>query len=291
MEGRALLRPSAPTARERERPVIDPAAQVPLSIEEIRRARSLARIGRSVHYCERVNSTNTLASQLARDGAPDGTVVIAETQTKGRGRLGRFWVSPPYRNLYLSAILRPPIAASEAPQITLVAGLAVAETVREWTPHAAIKWPNDVLIDGRKVAGILTEMEAEEGRVGFVILGIGVNLNSATADFPEELQDRAIGLCTAAHAVIDRTVFATHLLARLEERYELFLRQGFAAIRPLWEGLSCLTGRRVDIDGGGERHTGVVIGLGADGALRLQGPAGQEISVVAGDVTVVDGYA
>jgi BirA family biotin operon repressor/biotin-[acetyl-CoA-carboxylase] ligase len=244
-----------------------------------------------VHYCESVNSTNTLASQLARDGAPDGTVVIAETQTKGRGRLGRSWVSPPYRNIYLSAILRPSIAASTAPQITLVAGLAVAETVRDWAPRAVIKWPNDVLIDGRKVAGILTEMEAAEGRVGFVIVGIGVNLNSEAAEFPEELRDKAIGLCTAAHAVVDRNAFTTHLLSRLEERYERFLHQGFAAIRPLWEGLSCLTGRRVDIDGGGERYTGVVIGLGADATLRLQGPAGQEISVVAGDVTVVDGYA
>lgn len=268
-----------------------PSAHVPLSIEDIRRARAGARIGCCLHYCESVNSTNTLALQLARDGAPDGTVVMAETQTKGRGRLGRSWVSPPYRNLYLSAVLRPAIAASAAPQLTLVAGVAVAETVRQWAPRAAIKWPNDVLIDGRKVAGILTEMEAEEGRVGVVILGIGVNLNSEATDFPEELRDRAIGLCTAAHGLVDRDAVATRLLSRLEERYELFLREGFAAIRPLWEGLSCLTGRRVDIDGGGERYTGVVIGLGADGTLRLHGPAGEEISVVAGDVTVVDGYA
>lgn len=278
-------------AREIESPVSVPAAPAPLSIEAIRRARALARIGRSVHYCHSVTSTNSLASELAGNGAADGTVVIAETQTKGRGRLGRSWVSPPHRNLYLSAILRPPLAASAAPRITLVAGLAVAEAVRGWTPRAAIKWPNDVLIDGRKVAGILTELEVTEGEVGFVILGIGVNLNSDAEDFPKEVRDRAISLCAAVGGVVDRTAFAVNLLSRLEERYEQFLRQGFAAIRPLWEGLSCLNGRQVEIDSGGTRRTGVVLGLGADGALRLRDPAGQEVSVVAGDVTVVDGYA
>lgn len=265
-----------------------PPTHLPLCIEEIRRARAPARLGRSVHYCESVTSTNSLATQLACDGAADGTVVIAETQTKGRGRLGRPWISPPYCNLYLSAILRPSLPASAAPQITLVAGLAVAEAVRQWAPGASIKWPNDVLIDGRKVAGILTELKVDEGRVRFVILGIGVNLNSDAEDFPAELRDRAIGLCTAVGAPIDRTVFATRLLSRLEERYEQFLRDGFAAIRPLWEGLSCLSGRRVAIDTGGARQTGVVIGLAADGSLRLRDQTGQVRSVVAGDVTVVE---
>jgi len=286
-----MVFPEDQNARESHSPVSAATAHVPLSIEDIRHARALARIGRSVHYGDSVTSTNSLASQLARDGAADGTVVIAETQTKGRGRLGRSWVSPPHRNLYLSVVLRPPLAAIAAPLLTLVAGLAVAETVREWTSRAAIKWPNDVLIDGRKVAGILTELEAAEGQVSFVILGIGVNLNVAAEDFPLELRDRAIGLCMAAGDVIDRTAFTTHLLSRLEERYDQFLREGFAAIRPLWEGLSCLSGRRVEIDSGGTRHTGVVIGLGADGSLRLRDTAGQEVSIVAGDVTVIDGYA
>jgi len=286
-----MVFPEDQNARESHSPVSAATAHVPLSIEDIRHARALARIGRSVHYGDSVTSTNSLASQLARDGAADGTVVIAETQTKGRGRLGRSWVSPPHRNLYLSVVLRPPLAASAAPLLTLVAGLAVAETVREWTSRAALKWPNDVLIDGRKVAGILTELEAAEGQVSFVILGIGVNLNVAAEDFPLELRDRAIGLCMAAGDVIDRTAFTTHLLSRLEERYDQFLREGFAAIRPLWEGLSCLSGRRVEIDSGGTRHTGVVIGLGADGSLRLRDTAGQEVSIVAGDVTVIDGYA
>lgn len=271
-----------------------PSVHLPLSIDDLRGARAGARIGCQLHYFESVDSTNTVAHQLAcggaADGAADGTVVIAETQTKGRGRLGRTWVSPPYRNLYLSVILRPGLPVSDAPPIGLVAGLAVAETVREWTPQVAIKWPNDVLVAGRKVAGILLEMEAQDDRVRFVILGVGVNLNSAVDDFPPDLRGKAIGLCTAVGTPVDRGGFAARLLSRLEARYEVFLREGFAAIQPLWEGLSCLTGRHVHIGGGGERHAGVVTGIGADGTLRLRDTAGQEIRVVAGDVTVVDGY-
>ncbi len=260
-----------------------------LAIEDLRRARAAARMGHDIRYFDTVDSTNTVAHQLAVDGAAEGTVVLAERQTKGRGRLGRAWSSPPFRNLYLSLILRPPIAVAAAPQVGLVAGLAVAETARQWVDEVAIKWPNDVLARGRKAAGILTEMEAEDGQVRFVVVGIGVNLNSTAQDFPPDLQDKAIGLCTLAGA-IDRVGFAAHLLSQLEHRYDLFLRGGFAAIHPLWEGLSCLTGRRVQIEGGHERCAGVVIGLDADGRLRLRQDAGRETRVVAGEVTVIGGY-
>jgi BirA family biotin operon repressor/biotin-[acetyl-CoA-carboxylase] ligase len=263
---------------------------VPLLIDELRRARATARIGRTIHYFDSVDSTNTVARTLAADGAAEGTVVIAEEQTKGRGRLGRTWVSPPFRNLYISIILRPPITATEAAQLTLVAGVAVAEAVCDWAPQVAIKWPNDIVIDGRKVAGILTEMEADDGRVHFVILGIGVNLNSAPEDFPPALRDTAGALCAAAGRPIDRVACAERLLSRLEERYDLFVSEGFAAIRPLWESRSCLTGRQVETDAGGQRCHAVVTGIADDGTLLLRGPAGQELRVVAGDVTVIDGY-
>jgi BirA family biotin operon repressor/biotin-[acetyl-CoA-carboxylase] ligase len=268
-----------------------PSAQhLPLPIDDLCHARRRCRFGQIIHYFDSLDSTNTHARRLALEGAAEGTVVIAETQTKGRGRLGRTWVSPPFRNLYLSLIVRPPVATAEAPQLVLVAGLAVAETVREWTAGAAIKWPNDVLIDGRKVAGILTEMEADGDRVRFVIIGIGVNLNSAATDFPPELHDKAVGLCTAMGAPIDRVAFADRLLSRLEERYELFVHQGFAAVRPLWEGLSCLTGKPVEVDDGYRRYAGVAVGIADDGSLRLRDAAGSEIRVVVGDVTIVGGY-
>jgi len=268
----------------------DPGSHVPLSIDRIRQACAFGLIGSCLHYVESTDSTNTLAQQLAREGTPNGTVVLAETQLKGRGRLGRSWVSPPYRNLSLSVVLRPDIASSEAPQIGLVAGLAVTETVREWGPHAMIKWPNDVLIDGRKLAGILTEMEAAEGRVQFVVIGIGINLNSKSEDFPPELHHRLTTLCAASGGLVDRDAFAARLLSHLEQRYEMLLRDGFATIRPLWEALSCLTGRQVRIEGGTQTCEGVVTGLAADGTLRLRSLEGQDIRIVAGDVTVVNGY-
>ncbi|MFQ5667922.1 MAG: biotin--[acetyl-CoA-carboxylase] ligase [Candidatus Binatia bacterium] len=260
----------------------------PFQVDVLRHARATARLGATIHYFDRLDSTNTVAGRLAADGAAEGTCVVAETQTQGRGRLGRTWISPPFRNLYLSVILRPPIATAAAPQVTLAAGVAVAETVREWTPRAAIKWPNDVVIDGRKVAGILTEMEADNDRIRFLILGIGVNLNSTREDFPANLRDKAGSLCTAAGHAIDRAAFAERLLSRLEERYDLFVRAGFAAIRPVWNGLSCLQGRQVRIGGGQQRQEGTVTGIAEDGALLLRSATGTEHRVIVGDVTLVD---
>jgi BirA family biotin operon repressor/biotin-[acetyl-CoA-carboxylase] ligase len=266
------------------------ASHRPLFIDDLRRACAAVRFGQDIRYFESVSSTNTVAHQLALEGAAEGTVVIAETQSKGRGRLGRTWESPPYRNLYMSLILRPQVSVAHAPQVGLIAGLAVAETAREWAVDATIKWPNDVVVGGRKAAGVLTEMEAENGCVRFVVLGVGVNLNSRPEDFPPDLRDKAIAMCSAADAPIDRVGFAARLLSQLEQRYGLFLREGFAAIRPLWEGLSCLTGRHVRIEGGGEQCAGVVIGLDADGALRVLRANGEETRVVAGDVSVIGGY-
>ena len=262
----------------------------PLAIDDLRGACAAARFGGAIHYFESTDSTNTVAQRLARDGAAEGTVVIAETQTKGRGRLGRTWISPPFRNLYLSIVLRPAIAIPAAPRLGLVVGLATAETVAEWVPRAALKWPNDVLIDGRKVAGILMEMDADDDRVRSVIAGVGVNLNMTLDDIPPELRDKAVSLSAAVGAPIDRVVFATRLLARLQERYDQCLAHGFASLRPLWDRLSCLQGRSVEIDDGGRRYGGVVWGMADDGTLRLRDPAGHDISIVAGEVTVVDGY-
>ncbi len=262
----------------------------PLRIEELRRARAAARIGRSIEYFESVDSTNSVAHRLADAGAAEGTVVIAETQTKGRGRLGRNWVSPAFRNLYASVVLRPLIGAALAPQVGLVVGVAVAETVRQWAPGAGIKWPNDVLIDGRKVAGTLPEMEVVDGHVRYVIAGIGVNLNSPPEDFPPEVRDIAVALRTAVGAPIDRTAFTIRLLSQLQERYDQFLSDGFAAVRPLWQRLSCLAGRQVCIDDGTRQYTGVVVGLADDGALELRDADGRDIRIVAADVTIIGGY-
>jgi len=266
------------------------AAPAPLSIDDLRRARAAARCGHTIEYFDTLESTNTTAAAHARAGASEGTVVIAETQTRGRGRLGRAWVSPPFRNLYLSIVLRPAIPPGDAPRLALVAGLATADAVAEWAPRVALKWPNDVLVDNRKVAGILTEMDADGDHVRFVIAGIGVNLNGTLDDFPAELRDKAGSLAMAVGAPIDRVAFAARVLSCLEARYARFLAHGFAALRSEWNARSCLQGRQVQIDDGGQRHRGIVSGVADDGALCLRDAAGHDVRIVAGEVTVVDGY-
>src|SRR5579875_3239990 len=220
---------------------------------------------RRIEWRAEIDSTQRLARELARAGAEEGTCVIAEAQSAGRGRLGRTWHSPPGTNLYCSVVLRPPLAPAAVPQIALVAGVAVAAAVAETTTLAVeIKWPNDVLVGGRKVAGVLTELEAELERVRFVIVGIGVNLN--TTAFPAELAARATSLALA-------------------ERYGRFLAGGFAAVRAEWEARSALTGKTVRVSGPDGAVSGRVLGVDDAGALRLLTDAGER-RIVAGEVTL-----
>lgn len=263
----------------------------PLDIEALREARASARLGHTIHYFASIGSTNDEVRDLAVAGAPEGVAVIAETQTRGRGRLGRRWESPAFRNLYVSVLLRPPISAEEAPQIGLVAGLAAAEAVAAWAPNARIKWPNDVLIEGRKVVGILTETQVGADGSLAIVVGIGVNLNIEIEEFPEELRGKATSLRVATAKHIDRARFAEVLLSRLQQRYGQFCDAGFSALRARWDELSCLTGRSVRIAGAGAPQEGTVMGLADDGTLRLRSADGCEMRVVAGDVTVLDGYS
>jgi BirA family biotin operon repressor/biotin-[acetyl-CoA-carboxylase] ligase len=246
-------------------------------------------LGRSLHCFPEVDSTNTAARELAAAGAAHGTVVIADAQRAGRGRLGRTWASPPGTNLYLSAVLRCDVAMEKLSQISLLAGVAACETVAEWCA-AAIKWPNDVLVDGRKVVGILTEMDGN-GPQRVVIPGIGVNLNAALEDFPAELRDKAGSIRLATGHAVDRARFAARLLNNLEVRYEQWRRDGFEPIAAAWRQRTPLIGRDIRVREPGQVVEGTVIDIGDDGALRLRLSDGREHRVVAGDVTVVDGYS
>jgi BirA family biotin operon repressor/biotin-[acetyl-CoA-carboxylase] ligase len=249
---------------------------------------STARFGRTIHHFESTDSTQRHAMELARRGAAEGEVVIAEAQTGGRGRLGRSFFSPPWVSLYASIILRPRIPPSRAPQITLVAGLAVAEAVEAHAgARPGIKWPNDVWLGDRKVSGILTEMEAEADRVLFVVSGIGVNLNVPKTGFPPELRTTATSILAATGRRVDRRQFAADLLASFERLYDEFVTRGFAALRERWEARSLLTGRQVTVEGSGERATGRVIGIADDGSLRVRTAAGEVSRVVSGDVTLI----
>jgi len=259
-------------------------AAVPDRIGPAELAPHLSGTWRRIEWRAEIDSTQRLARELARAGAEEGTCVIAEAQSAGRGRLGRTWHSPPGANLYCSLVLRPPLAPAAVPQIALVAGVAVAATVDQTTGlPAAIKWPNDVLVRERKVAGVLTELEAELERVRFVIAGIGVNLNVAT--LPAELAGRATSLAIEAGRPVDRAAFTARLLAALEDRYTRFVAGGFAAVRAEWESRSALTGKTVRVSGPEGETSGRVLGVDDDGALRL-GTAAGERRVVAGEVTL-----
>jgi BirA family biotin operon repressor/biotin-[acetyl-CoA-carboxylase] ligase len=257
---------------------------------EIARHLTTQRFGRQLASFETIDSTNVYASRWARDGAPEGTLVVAERQTAGRGRLGRHWVSPARVNLYASLVLRPRLQPADAPQLALAAAVGVARALEPLAPgRVAIKWPNDCLLDGKKVAGILTEMDAEVDRIRAVVLGIGVNLNAPVRAFPRELRDTATSVLLATGSAVDRPRFAAALCATLEAVYDRVVADGFAVLADEWESYSCLTGRQVTIDCGGRRSEGTVRGIDASGRLVLDGSAGEE-RIMAGDVSIVNGY-
>ncbi|RMD83575.1 MAG: biotin--[acetyl-CoA-carboxylase] ligase [Candidatus Dadabacteria bacterium] len=235
-------------------------------------------------------STNDDAAALARQGAPEGTVVLAERQTAGRGRMGRRWASLPGRSVTLSCVLRPPIPPAEAPRLSLVAALAVACAMEAEGLRARIKWPNDVLLGGRKVCGILTEIEAEADTVHFVIAGIGLNVNTTRDEFPPELRESATSMRIDAGRRFDRARITAALLQSLERWYGRFLGEPFDRLAAEWNRRSVTVGRRVRVTGAGEAIEGCCLGIDGDGALLVNDGL-RTHRVVAGDVTVVGGDA
>lgn len=246
-------------------------------------------IGQSVVSFPVTDSTNVQARRLAEEGAHEGTVVVADQQNAGRGRLGRRWESPFGVNLYCSIILRPEIPVRQAPQLTFLSAVAVAETLKEICHlSAAVKWPNDILVDSAKISGLLNEMSAETEQIHFVILGIGINLNMVAEQFPEVLNYPVTSALLATGERVDRLVFLQTLLRRLDAYYAEFLKEGFVPIRRRWESLCDIMNRRVDVDLGSETLNGTVVGLDLEGALRLQLENGDIRKVLAGDVRPVN---
>jgi BirA family transcriptional regulator, biotin operon repressor / biotin---[acetyl-CoA-carboxylase] ligase len=249
-------------------------------------------LGKPLHFFPAIDSTNTYAARLAREGALEGTTVIADSQSGGKGRLGRSWVSPPGVNLYLSVILRPLVSTAVAPQLNLLVAIAVADAIGETTPLSpAIKWPNDVLVAEKKVCGILAEMQTDTSGLRAVIVGIGVNINAPLSAFPEELRDKASSLLIAGGQAIDRSMFTASLLTHLEKSYVLWLEEGFSTLRLRWEQYaSQMLGKQISVAVPEGTVVGVVRGLDHDGALLVQGDSGTQHRLLAGDVTVLGGY-
>ncbi|HVU49482.1 MAG TPA: biotin--[acetyl-CoA-carboxylase] ligase [Polyangia bacterium] len=243
-------------------------------------------LGRTYEWHEACDSTNDLAAARARGGAAQGLVVATERQAAGRGRLGRAWHSPAGENLYVSILLRPARPAPEIPPLTLLAGAAVARALARLGFQPQLKWPNDVqlAVDGaaRKVAGILTEMSSEGGRVGHVVVGLGLNVNALS--FPEELGARATSLRLAAGRAFERAAVLAAVLEELERLYEAFEARGPAAAGEAWQPFAAL-GARCRVSGPGADLEGTMLGIDADGALRLQDDAGHIHRVLSGEIS------
>ena len=245
-----------------------------------------AEIGRRIHSYPELESTNDEAHRLADNGALHGEVVIAELQTRGRGRRGRAWLAPEGKALTLSVILRPVLPPARAPELTLLAAVAVCEAARELGAQSArIKWPNDVECGGKKLAGLLTELRANADGIQHAVLGLGFNVSLIAADFPKELRDHATSLLIETGERKPRPVVCAAILEHLEEWLEVHEAEGFAPVRERWRTLSSTLGQRVRVESEGSPSLeGEALDLAPDGALILRAPGGEQVRVVAGDV-------
>jgi BirA family biotin operon repressor/biotin-[acetyl-CoA-carboxylase] ligase len=254
-----------------------------LTVLEVGPLLATRELGRTLHHYESLDSTNAKAFELAQEGGAHGEVVVTEHQTAGKGRRGRSWVSPAGKSLALSAILRPELPPSRAPEVTLVAAVALAETLRDSGVEAMIKWPNDVQLGGKKVAGILTELSADVERVHFLVLGIGVNLNADANDFPPEIAELATSVSETRGSPVHRALFAAALLAKLEQRIDEWTDEGFEPIRVAWRTLSSTLGQEVLVRSEQRELRGVAEDIDSSGALLLR--VGERIErVLSGDV-------
>jgi len=244
-------------------------------------------LGREFFCFFQVDSTNLEARRLAEKGALHGTVVAAESQTAGKGRLGRQWYSPSTAGIWMTAILRPGIPPQDAPKITLTAAVAVTEGIFEVCGiMPGIKWPNDILINGKKVCGILTEMRADMDRIHYVLLGIGINVNVNETHFPDDIVASAASLKTILGESLNRTELTAAVLNRLEIYYDALLSGDFDSIRKKWKNYSVNIGRRITVNTVGKTVEGMAVDIDENGLLLLKGDDGEINRIVAGDVTL-----
>jgi len=254
--------------------------------EEILHRLKTKMIGRKVYAYQSVQSTNTIAHQLALSKTPEGTIVVAEKQTKGRGRMGRQWHSPEKIGIYLSIVLYPGIDPKRAPGLSLISAVALAETIKALSiKDVRIKWPNDVLIGGKKTAGILTELSAEIGRTHHVVIGIGVNVNQRASDIPEDLKDKATSLRIAQRKAVSRIDFLKEFLVRFENEYNRFKKSGLRGIRKKILAYSSLLGKEIEVQSGSGKIAGKALDIDNEGHLIIETDKGK-VTLSAGEVTL-----
>ncbi len=235
-------------------------------------------------YKDFVKSTNELAKRLAYQGAAEGTVVVAEEQTGGKGRLERSFFSPKEKGIWFSVILRPPYLPKDTPKFTLMAAVAVVKAIERFNLRAGIKWPNDIMYNGRKLVGILTEMSAEIGHLNYIVVGIGINVNVKREEFPESIREIAASLSEMNGENLNRIEI---FRAILEEFDNLYVENNFEEVFKIWRQYNITLGEKVTVFSAesGEIFTGTAIDITEDGALAVE-TGGEKKIVYAGDVSI-----
>jgi BirA family transcriptional regulator, biotin operon repressor / biotin---[acetyl-CoA-carboxylase] ligase len=256
-----------------------------VSADEIRLGLKTKYLGQSIHYEDTVDSTQRVAHRLAYDQSMEGTVVVAEEQTLGRGRMERKWYSPKYTGIWMSIILRPKIPLPKAPQLTLIAAVAVVQAIEELTELTPqIKWPNDILINGKKMTGILTELQAEADQINSVIIGMGINVNQKLEDFPVELREIATSLAIEQGVYFSRSAIIRSVLTHLEKLYILYLEKGFFPIKILWESYAISIGKTIKARTLSNVIEGKALGITDDGILKIEDHSGEIHYIYSADI-------
>lgn len=249
-------------------------------------------VGRKLHVYDSVSSTNEIAYEMALSGAEDGTVIIADGQSGGRGRRGRSWSSPGGCNLYTSIIFRPEITPATAPQLTLLSAVALSEVLAEVLGDfeelkTSIKWPNDILLQGKKCAGILTEMKSTSSFVEFVVVGIGLNLNMRKESMDSDISEFATSLFIESGREFSRPFVSQLLYTTMENWYKRYLESGFFPVKESWNSMSGIRGRKVRAASEKGYDEGMAIGVDDEGALLLENDSGRVIKINAGDAIFI----
>ncbi|MEK7735684.1 MAG: biotin--[acetyl-CoA-carboxylase] ligase, partial [Nitrospirota bacterium] len=250
--------------------------------------------GKEIIFHESIDSTNTLAMELAEKGVPHGTVVIADRQLKGKGRLGRTWFSPPKGNIYMSVIVRPEIEPKDATLLTIMSAISCARAVRNSTGiEVKIKWPNDLMVSERKLGGILTEMKSDQDRIVFAVIGIGINVNASLDAFPSDVRAAAASVIEELRKgkgikgdspEISRTLIIAAILNELERWFKVLIKGGRIQLINEWKKLSSTLGRKVKVVSGKDAISGIAEDIDDEGMLILRLPSGGLKKISAGDV-------
>lgn len=257
-----------------------------MNIDAIK-ARIEGNIGREISFYEKTGSTNTLAMQLA-EGMSEGAVIISDSQEKGRGRLGRSWVSPPGVNIYMSIMLRPRIGPGDATLLTIMTAVACTKALRRATGlHISIKWPNDLIVYDRKLGGILTELKIARRRIVCAVIGIGINVNIDTKDFPREIRKIATSIKNESGKAFAREVLVAEILNEMNGWYAVLNALQRQALISEWQRLTSTLGKRVMVIAGEDTYTGLAETIDNEGMLILRLASGERKRISSGDLTVM----